>query len=344
MPALSLPLPSLMLRAALLGLLLSTALAASLAFGARDLTLMQVWQGLTHADPANPAADGAIVLGLRLSRTLTGVAVGAALAVAGVLMQALTRNPLADPGLTGINAGAALAVVAVIRIWGPQDPLWLAAAAMAGAFCAAFAVWHLAGGRSAAAGGAISLRLPLAGAAIGSLCLSLVAAVVLLNPQTRDLYRFWMVGSLAGAEMATLARLAPLMALGLALGLVVARGLDVLALGADLGTGLGVRAGPVLTGALLSVTLCAGAAVALAGPLGFVGLIVPHLARFLAGRGGLAATLLCAVPLGAALVLACDTLGRVMARPSELALGIVLALIGGPAFMLLLHRLIGPRG
>ncbi|MGR3759144.1 FecCD family ABC transporter permease [Roseobacteraceae bacterium NS-SX3] len=319
--------------------LCAAAFAAALIFGARAIPAGTAWQALTAYDPADPAQG--IVRGLRLPRALTGLACGAALATAGVIMQALTRNPLADPGLMGVNAGAALAVVAALWIFGPQDVAALAAAAMAGAGIAAAAVWKLAGGREISASSALSVRLPLAGTAISSLCLSLVAAAVLLNTETRELYRFWMVGSLAHAEAGNLLSLAPLAVAGILLALACARGLDALALGSDLASGLGARPGLTAGAALTAVTLLSGAAVALAGPLGFVGLIVPHAARAISGTR-MSVTLLMALPLGAAMVLICDTIGRVAARPSEIALGAVLALIGGPVFMVLLSRMLGP--
>lgn len=324
--------------AALCGLVAIT-FALALLLGARQLSAGVAWTAIIAFDPTDPAQ--AIVRGLRLPRALAGLACGAALAVAGTLMQALTRNPLADPGLMGVNAGAALAVVSTIWTWGPQAPPALAAAAMAGAGLAAIAVWKLAGGHEISDNSALSVRLPLAGTAISSLCMAMVVAAVLLNTETRELYRFWMVGSLARANLDALISLAPFALAGLFLALACCRGLDALALGSDLASGLGARPRLTAAAALLSVTLLSGAAVALAGPLGFVGLIVPHIARAL-GASRMTPTVLVSIPLGASMVLLCDTMGRVAARPSEIALGIVLALLGGPAFMLLLSRMLGP--
>ncbi len=319
--------------------LCAAAFAAALMFGARAVPPEATWQALIAFDPADPAQG--IIRGLRLPRALTGLACGAALATAGVIMQSLTRNPLADPGLMGVNAGAALAVVAAIWMFGPQDIAALAVAAMAGAGIAAAGVWKLAGGREISASGALSVRLPLAGTAISSLCLSLVAAAVLLNTEAREHYRFWIVGSLGQASADSLLTLAPVAAAGILLGLACARGLDALALGSDLASGLGARPGLIAGAALTAVTVLSGTAVALAGPLGFVGLIIPHAARAVGGTR-MSLTLLAALPLGAAMVLICDTIARVAARPSEIALGAVLALIGGPAFMFLLSRVLGP--
>jgi len=319
--------------------LCALALGLALSNGARAIPLATVWQALVAFDPADPLHG--IVRGLRLERAVGGAICGAALATAGVLMQSLTRNPLADPGLMGVNAGAALAVVAALWSLGPQPVPALALAAVAGAGLAALAVWRLSGGSETSASRSLSVRLPLAGMAISSLCLALVAAVVLLSTETRDIYRFWMVGSLGRATFHTLAGVLPLLGLGAGLALLSARGLDAMALGQDVAAGLGTR--PALTAALalLGVTLLSGGAVALAGPLGFVGLIVPHFARALVGSGS-GAAICVAMPLGATLVLLCDTLGRLAARPSEIAVGLVLALVGGPAFMLLLSRVLRP--
>lgn len=319
--------------------LCAAAFAAALMFGARAIPAETVWQAFSAFDASD--AEHGIVRGLRMQRALSGAACGAALAAAGVIMQGLTRNPLADPGLMGVNAGAALAVVAVLWGLGPQSTPAVAAAAVAGAGVAAAAVWRLAGGRETAASQALMVRLPLAGTAISSLCLALVSAVVLLNTETRDLYRFWMAGSLGQATFNSLARLLPLICAGAVLALAAAPGVDSLLLGSDVAAGLGTRPERAAAAGLAAVTLLSGGAVALAGPVGFVGLIIPHATRA-AGLRSTAAAVLAAMPLGAAFVLGCDTLGRIAARPSEIAIGLVLAVIGGPAFMILLSRILGP--
>ena len=314
--------------------LCAAAFAAALMFGARAIPAETVWQAFSAFDASD--AEHGIVRGLRMQRALSGAACGAALAAAGVIMQGLTRNPLADPGLMGVNAGAALAVVAVLWGLGPQSTPAVAAAGVAAA-----AVWRLAGGRETAASQALMVRLPLAGTAISSLCLALVSAVVLLNTETRDLYRFWMAGSLGQATFNSLARLLPLICAGAVLALAAAPGVDSLLLGSDVAAGLGTRPERAAAAGLAAVTLLSGGAVALAGPVGFVGLIIPHATRA-AGLRSTAAAVLAAMPLGAAFVLGCDTLGRIAARPSEIAIGLVLAVIGGPAFMILLSRILGP--
>lgn len=323
-------------RLVLLWLLVAVAGFAALALGAQDYPAGMVWRALTSqalSGGDDPAL--AILREMRLPRAGAAVLVGAALAVAGLMMQALTRNPLADPGLTGVNAGAALAVVAGLWWAGPLAPAALAGLALAGAAAAAALVRALAGT------GDTTLRLPLAGAAFASLCMAIVALVVLLNPEARGVYRFWMVGSLSMADAAMLARMAPLAVFGLGLALLMARQIEALGLGAELAGALGVHPARAAAGALLAITCLAGASVALAGPVGFVGLIAPHLARrALPKAAGLAAQVLAAAPLGAFLTLLADLAGRRLPRPAELPLGIVLTLIGAPVFMMLVRRML----
>lgn len=319
-------------RLALLWALVALAFAAALCIGAQDYPPNLLWKILTAYDPQDAAQ--AVVVEMRLPRALAAVVIGAALAVAGLTMQALTRNPLADPGLTGINAGAALAVVAGLWFAGPLSAGGTAALALSGAALASLVVRALAGQ------GDTTLRLPLAGAAFASLCMAIVAFVVLLNPEARNIYRFWMVGSLSVAGGETLIRLAPVAGLGIALALVAARQVEALMLGEELGAALGVKPARVMTLGLAAITCASGAAVALAGPVGFIGLIAPHLARRVAAGAGLATTVLLACPLGAIITLLADIAGRRMARPAELPLGIVLAMVGAPLFMLLVRRIL----
>lgn len=319
-------------RLALLWGLVALTFAAALCIGAQDYSPRLLWQTLTAYDPQD--ATQAVVVEMRLPRALAAVVVGAALAVAGLVMQALTRNPLADPGLTGVNAGAALAVVAGLWLAGPLTAGGTAALALSGAAVAALAVRALAGQ------GDTTLRLPLAGAALASLCMAIVAFVVLLNPEARSIYRYWMVGSLAVAGGDMLTRLAPVAGFGIILALLAARQVEALMLGAELGAALGVKPARVMTLGFAAITCAAGAAVALAGPVGFIGLIAPHLARRAAAGAGLAATVLLSCPLGAIITLLADIAGRRLARPAELPLGIVLAMVGAPLFMALVRRIL----
>ena len=316
---------------------LGLGMIASLSFGARDVPAATVWNAIFEFDATDPLHG--LVRGLRLQRALTAAACGSALAIAGVLMQSLTRNPLADPGLMGVNAGAALSVVLLIWSLGPQSTPVLTLTASLGAGLAALAVWFLAGGARATTGGDLSIRMPLAGTALSSLCLSLVAAIVLLQTESRELYRFWMVGALGQSDFETLAIVLPFQLCGVGLAALSCRGLNAMALGGDVASGLGTHPAAVASSTLIAITLLSGSAVALAGPIGFVGLIVPHVARAVSGAS-IGTALTVAGPMGAILVLACDTLGRVATRPSEVPIGLVLALIGGPAFMILLSRML----
>lgn len=320
------------LRLGLLWLLVLLAFAAALCLGARDYAPGLLWEILRGYDVSDPAQ--AIVVEMRLPRVVAAVVVGAALAVAGLMMQSLARNPLADPGLTGVNAGAALAVVAGLWLTGPLTAGGTAALALTGAGAAALVVRALAGQ------GDSTLRLPLAGAAFASLCMAVVAFVVLLNPEARNIYRFWMVGSLAIASGESLIRLAPVAFVGITTAIMVARQVETLMLGDELGAALGVNAGRVMSLGLAAITCCAGAAVAIAGPVGFIGLIAPHLARRVGAGAGLTATVLLACPLGAIITLLADIAGRRLVRPAELPLGIVLAMVGAPVFIWLVRRIL----
>lgn len=318
------------LRFVLLWALAALAFLAALGLGAQQIPPAEIWRALTGGTQS-AAAD--VVLGMRLPRALAAVVVGAALAVAGQVMQAIARNPLADPSLTGVNAGAALAVVLGLAAFGALPRAGIAGLALGGAAVAAVLVRLLAGR------GDSTLRLPLAGAALASICMSVVALIVLSNPEARNIYRFWMVGSLAMVDAEGLAALAPVAFAGVLLALFAARGIEALMLSDELGAALGISPARTLSLALAAIALCAGASVALAGPVGFIGLIAPHFARRIAGAS-LAAQIAAAAPAGAILALLADTAGRVAIRPSELPVGVVLAMIGAPAFMLFVRRLL----
>lgn len=319
-------------RLVLLSLTVLAGAVLGLCLGAQDYGPSLLWAMITGYDPTDPAQ--AIIAEMRLPRVLAGVVIGAALAGAGAIMQAMARNPLADPGLSGVNAGAALAVVMGLLAFGALPQIAIATLALAGAAVAAMLVWLLAGG------GDNTLRLPLAGAAFASLCMALVALIVLTDPAARNIYRFWMVGSLAVAQPAALAVLAPVALLGVALALLVARQIETLMLGAEMGSALGLNVGRVLGLGLAAVALTAGASVAIAGPIGFIGLIAPHLARRVLPGVGLTGQVALACPVGAGLAVFADLAGRWLARPAEIQLGLVLAMLGAPAFMILVRRML----
>ncbi|MEU6710542.1 iron chelate uptake ABC transporter family permease subunit [Nonomuraea sp. NPDC046802] len=304
---------------------------ASVALGARSVPFSTVIDALVSPDGSN---DHTVIRELRIPRTLLGLGVGATLGLAGALMQSLTRNPLADPGLLGINQGAALGVTLALGLFGLSDPAIYVWFAFGGAALASMAAYALASsGRS----GSSPVRLALAGVALGMVFTAVASAILRMDTQTFDRMRFWLTGSLAGQGADTLARLAPFMVAGLALGLLLARPLNLLALGDDAGKALGVAVNRtrVLTG--VAVTLLCGAATAAAGPLWFVGLIVPHAVRAVVGpdqRWVLPYSAL-AAPV---LLLGADVIGRLIARPGEVQVGIVWAVIGAPIFIMLARR------
>lgn len=309
------------------------ACVASVAFGSRVVGLHEVLRAFDGAAGDDPSIAQAAVRS-RVPRTVLGLVVGAALGVAGALMQGVTRNPLADPGILGINNGAALAVVLGISTGGLTSItqyIWLA---LLGAAVTAVAVYAIG---SAGRGGATPLRLALAGAAVAAALSSLVTALLLPRPDVVNQYRFWQIGGLGGARLPELAQVAPLLLVGAALALVVPRALNALALGDDVAVALGQRVGAVRVLAGLGAVLLAGTATALAGPIGFVGLVVPHVARLVAGADYRWIVPLSA-GLGAMLLVAADVIGRVATRPSDIEVGIVTAVLGGPFFIALVRR------
>lgn len=312
-------------------LALAGAILLSLAVGSRGLATADVVRVLLADDGSQTAA---IVRELRLPRTVVALVVGAALGLAGAQLQGLTRNPLADPGLLGVSAGAALAVVSTSTVLGVGGSAGQALAAVIGALAATLAVWLLAGrGRSSGS----PLPLVLAGVAITALLGSLTTVLVLLDARTLDEYRFWAVGSVAGRDLGLLTGVAPLMVVGVVLAAVCARTLDLLALGEDLARGLGARLSWGRAGSVLSATLLTAASVAVAGPLVFVGLVAPHVARAAVGPAH-RRLLPAAAVLGALLLVVSDVLGRVVARPAEIQVGIVTALVGAPFLVALVRR------
>lgn len=314
------------LSLALLGLLL----AASLALGSRALPLPDVIGALVSPDSS---VASVIVWELRLPRALAALLVGAALAVAGVLMQALTRNPLAEPGLLGVNSGAALAVVsgaATLGITSLSGRLWLACA---GAACAALLVGWIGLGRRTPSTDPHA-HLLLTGLALSACASAMTGSITIFNSSAFDSHRFWVVGSLAERTYEQVGAVAPLIGLGLLLSLVVLKPLDALLMGEDAAAALGVPVSQVRLLTLLAITLLCGGATALAGPIGFVGLVVPHTLRLLVGTS-IKRLLPLSLIFGPVLVLASDVIGRLVLAPAELEVGIVTALVGAPVLLAL---------
>ncbi|MEU8248011.1 iron ABC transporter permease [Nonomuraea sp. NPDC048916] len=321
----------LLLLAALLGAVCVT-VALSITIGSRPVPPADAWQALTA--PTGTEND-IIIRSLRVPRTVLGVLAGLALGVAGALMQGHTRNPLADPGLLGVTQGAAFAMVASIILLGAQSLLAYIWFGLAGALVASVGVFALGmvGGR----GSPTPVTLALAGTAVSAFLYALTSAMVLLDEQAMDVFRFWQAGSIAARGSDVIWQVLPFVVTGLLLAMVNAPGLNALSLGEDVARGLGQRIGLTRGVGVAAVTLLTGAAVAACGSLAFVGLIVPHLARSLSGTdhrwllpySGL---------IGVALLLLADVIGRVVAPPGELEVGVVLALLGAPSFVALVRR------
>lgn len=317
------------LVAAVVVLLLVT--AASLAIGARGLAPETVWQALTAFNPGN--GDHAVVHA-RIPRTVLGLLAGAALGLAGAAMQGLARNPLADPGILGINAGAALAVVTGIYVFGVSSLTGYIWFAFLGAAAAAVVVYVIA---SLGRDGATPVKLALAGAALSAGLFSLMNVILVSSQDTLDRFRFWQVGGIAGRDWSVVLPGVPFLVLGAAIVLGTGRILNSLALGDDIARGLGQRVGVARGVTALGVVLLCGAATALAGPIGFVGLVIPHAVRFLAGpdyRWILPLSMI----LAPALLLTADVAGRVILLPGEVPAGIMTALVGAPVFVWLVRR------
>ncbi|MEU5693454.1 iron ABC transporter permease [Actinosynnema sp. NPDC020468] len=307
------------------------AVLVSVAVGAKPISPAGVWHALFAYSGVE---DDLVVWELRVPRTLIGLAAGVALGVGGALMQGHTRNPLADPGILGVTQGAAFAVVLAIFTLGVSSLYQYVWFAFAGALVASVVVFLLG---SAGRGGPTPVTLALAGAAVSALMDGLVSALVLLDRQSLDSFRFWQVGSIAGRDLAVLGQVLPFLLVGLVLAAANAAGVNALSLGEDVARSLGQDVARTRVVGVAAITLLVGGAVSVCGPIGFLGLVVPHAARALTGPD-YRWLLPCAGLLGAAVLLGADVIGRVVARPGELAVGIVMAVIGAPFFVVLVRR------
>ncbi|UUN26100.1 iron ABC transporter permease [Streptomyces sp. FIT100] len=320
------------LRAA--GLLLAVGVlllvcVASIAIGAKSIPVGDVWHGLFHN---SGTGNDVIVHDVRVPRTVLGLLVGVALGLAGAVMQALTRNPLAEPGILGVNAGAAAAVVSAISFLGVTTLSGYVWFAFLGAGAVSVVVYVLGGTR-----GATPVRLALAGTAATYVLFGYVNAVQLLDSAALDRLRFWSVGSLASADPGTITKVAPFIGVGVVLALLIARPLNAMEMGDDTARALGAHLTRTRVLAMVAITLLCGAATAACGPIVFIGLMVPHLVRAITGPD-MRWILPYAAVLSPVLLLGSDVIGRVVARPSELQVGIVTAVIGGPVFIYLVRR------
>ena len=269
------------------------------------------------------------VIAARIPRTVFGLLAGAALGVSGALMQALPRNPIADPSILRVNTGAALFVVVGIAYLNISSGIRLIGISFAGALLTALFVYGIA---SVGYGGANSIKLALAGAAVSTALGALVNTIMLPDTQVMKQFRFWQVGSISGATWEDIKLIVPFLVIGVVCAVVLASPLNAMALGDEMAISLGVKVGVVrMFAALAGVILCASVT-ALAGPIGFVGLMLPHIFRQL-----FASDLRLVIPMsaigGAGLLTFSDVLGRVLGRPGELEVGIITAIVGAPVFI-----------
>lgn len=325
------PVPSLRpILALFLPLLLAGAIAASLVVGGKPTPPGDVFAELIgNSDDPYLAA----LVDARIARTVMAMLVGMALAVAGVVIQAITHNPLADPGLLGITAGASAAVVTLGLITGAaalSQGLW---AALAGALVATFISYLVA--MRVPAGSVVTLLLT--GAVISAIATAYIQVIILRYPLIFQHFRFWTVGSLAGRDLHVAATIAPLITLGLAAALMMSSALNNLTLGDDVAASLGTPVRSVRVAGIFIAALLAGSATAAAGPIAFIGLAIPHVMRFAVGNHHGWLLPLSAIG-GAILLLVADILARVIARPEEVLVGIVTALLGAPLLLLAVRQ------
>jgi iron complex transport system permease protein len=307
-------------------LILIISLIYSITLGARDIPLSTILESFTTFDNS---FDHLVVQTVRLPRSLMAVAVGAALAVSGALLQGLTRNPLAETGILGIEAGGALAVVMTLFLFGSSSPSLYTAVAFLGAALAAVSVYGLG---SLGRGGATPLNLTVAGAALTALISSLTTAILIVSQRTLEEMRFWLAGSLAGRDFDLFLQVLPFLGSGLLLAFLLGRQITALSLGEDVAQSLGQRTAWIKGLTATSVVLLAGSSVAIAGPVGFIGLIVPHMVRFFI-KTDYRWILPYSAVFGAILLLISDIAARVLFKPQELPVGIMTALVGAPVFV-----------
>ncbi|MGB6298761.1 MAG: iron ABC transporter permease [Rivularia sp. (in: cyanobacteria)] len=309
-------------------IVLAICLFISVSYGAADISWQNVYDSLISF---NGSREHLIIRTVRLPRSLLAMIVGASISTAGAIMQGITRNPLADPGILGINAGAAFAVVMAIFLFGASSPSFYVWCAFAGAGITAVSVYFLASlGRS----GITPLNLTIAGAAISAFLASLTTGILIVSQSTLEEIRFWLAGSLAGADTSLILQILPYVCIGMVLTLIISKQITILSLGEDIAKGLGQQTASVKILAAVCVLLLDGSAIAVAGAIGFIGLVVPHIVRFIVGldyRWILPYSAL----FGAILLLASDIAARLIIKPQEIPVGIMTALVGAPFFIYL---------
>lgn len=314
-----------------LAAVLAVVMMLSVGYGVMEMSWIDIIRTLFSG---GDSIEFQIIYNLRLPRTLLGALVGAALAVAGVILQAVMRNPLASPGIIGVSSGAGLAAVVALMIF-PALSGWLIPVAFGGAFITATAVYLLAWKR-----GVEPVRLLLAGVAVSSLLGALSTAIMLFNSEKVAGILDFAIGSLSTRSWQQLELVAPYIIAGLAVAVIIAPKLNILGLGNEIAVGLGMNVERMRLCFIALAALLAGAAVSVVGLLGFVGLIAPHIVRMIIG-GDSKFLIPGAAIFGAVLVVGSDTAGRVVIAPEELPLGIIMALLGPPFFLWLLRRRAG---
>lgn len=300
--------------------------ASSLLWGSSSVDPGSVTAAFTHFDASNN--DHLIIRHSRLPRLILGIIVGVALGLAGALMQSLTKNPLADPGILGINAGASAAVVVAIAYFGVTDVggyLWFA---LMGAAAATVLVYLL--------GGTSPARMALAGAALSMAIGAVTSMVLVSNEYAFNQFRYWTVGTLQGRGMDIIVTVLPFITVGVVIAMLLARALNAMALGEESAKGLGVNVTVIRAGCFLTVVLLAGAATAAAGPIAFIGLAAPHIVRFIVGPDN-RLVLFGVLFIAPALLIMADAIGKAAAAPAELQTGIAAAVLGGPVFIALVR-------
>ncbi|MEM7032459.1 MAG: iron ABC transporter permease [Chloroflexota bacterium] len=313
-----------------IGVLLLT-MMGSITLGAADIAYIDVWNAIFAFDET--LTDHLIIRTLRVPRAAVAALVGGSLAVAGAIMQGLTRNPLGDPGILGINTGAALAVVAAVFFLNIGSLALYAIFAFVGAAITAVAVYGLG---ALGPGGPTPLNLTIAGAAFTALLSSFTTGVLIMNQRTLEEVRFWLAGSVAGRDLDLLLQVAPYLGFGLLLAFALGRQITTISLGEDVAKGLGQRTDWVKGLSAVAVVLLAGGSVAVAGPIGFIGLVIPHIVRFIVGVD-YRWILPYAAVLGGIFLIISDVAARIALRPTELPVGVMTAIIGGPVFIYLVR-------
>ena len=309
-------------------LALGAVVLLSIGFGSNRLSLGSVLHGLFAY---SGSFEDVVIRDDRLPRTLLGLGVGVALGLAGALLQAITRNPVADPGMLGINHGAAVAIVlgsAVFSITSPSQLIWFA---FAGALVGTALVTVIGGNRS-------PIRLVLAGVAVQAVFVGINQGMQLINTHNLDQMRFWLVGSLVNRDLGGLAGLLPFFVVAVVLAALLARPLNALALGEDTARGLGANPASTRLGGMVAVGLLSAVATAACGPIAFVGLMIPHVVRLLVGQDERWVLPLSAL-LGPVLLLGCDVLGRLLGGSGEIQVGVMTDIVGGLAFVVVVRRL-----